>query len=76
MSASIAHFIYLDRAQAAASVTRHHALLANFAPGQLGRWAGADVLFSLFSDHSWGLFTVAMVTFISIAAVLLFLRGK
>lgn len=52
------------------------ALLANFTPGQLGRWAGADVLFSLFSDHSWGLFTVAMVTFISIAAELLFLRGK
>ena len=35
------------------------------APGQL-----------LLSAHSWGLFTVAMVTFISIAAALLFLRGE
>ena len=32
--------------------------------------------FSPFSDRSWGLFTVAMATFISIAAALLFLRGK
>lgn len=75
MSPSIAHFIYLDRAQAGlcGDIT---APLADFAPGQLGRKAGADVLFSLFSDHSWGLFTVAMVAFISIAAALLFLGGK
>lgn len=75
MSTSIAHFIYLDRAQA--GFCGHvPAPLARFAPGQLGRKAGADVLFSLFSDHAWGLFTVAMAAFISIAAALLFLGGK
>lgn len=68
-----AHSVYLNRAQAAATVT---ALLANFPPGQLEPCAGADVLFSLLSGHSWGLFTVAMVTSISIATEPLLLRGK
>lgn len=31
----------------------HTARLARCAPGQLGRLAGADVLFSLFSGRSW-----------------------
>lgn len=54
MSTSIAHFIYLDRAQTAASVAQHHRAISEFRPGAAGTLAGADVLFSLFSDHSWG----------------------